>query len=103
MRERSRLSSRKQNFIRRTRANCMREARQISSRGNDIAPDAGREHSLLPNIIERNGRAKVNQTIEAKNKALVLEAFDTLFNKRDYAAAERYWSPHYIQHIAQDR
>jgi predicted SnoaL-like aldol condensation-catalyzing enzyme len=35
-----------------------------------------------------------------KNKALVLEAFDTLFNKRDYAAAERYWSPHYIQHSA---
>ena len=32
------------------------------------------------------------------NKALVLEAFDTLFNKRDYAAAERYWSPNYIQH-----
>ena len=27
-----------------------------------------------------------------------MEAFDTLFNKRDYAAAERYWSPHYIQH-----
>jgi predicted SnoaL-like aldol condensation-catalyzing enzyme len=35
-----------------------------------------------------------------KNKALVLEAFDTLFNKRDYAAAERYWSPTYIQHSA---
>jgi N-ethylmaleimide reductase len=35
---------------------------------------------------------------EAKNKALVLEAFDTLFNKRDYAAAERYWSPDYVQH-----
>ncbi|MGA9629870.1 MAG: nuclear transport factor 2 family protein, partial [Candidatus Acidiferrales bacterium] len=35
-----------------------------------------------------------------KNKALVLEAFDTLFNKRDYAAAERYWSPNYIQHSA---
>jgi predicted SnoaL-like aldol condensation-catalyzing enzyme len=34
------------------------------------------------------------------NKALVLEAFDTLFNKRDYAAAERFWSPHYIQHSA---
>jgi hypothetical protein len=33
----------------------------------------------------------MNQAIEAKNKALVLEAFDTLFNKRDYAAAERYW------------
>jgi hypothetical protein len=27
----------------------------------------------------------MNQTIESKNKALVLEAFDTLFNKRDYA------------------
>src|SRR5216117_4597587 len=42
----------------------------------------------------------MNQTIESKNKALVLEAFDTLFNRRDYAAAERYWSPHYIQHSA---
>jgi predicted SnoaL-like aldol condensation-catalyzing enzyme len=37
---------------------------------------------------------------EENNKKLVLEAFDTLFNKRDYAAAERYWSPHYIQHSA---
>ena len=39
-------------------------------------------------------------TTEENNKKLVLEAFDTLFNKRDYAAAERYWSPHYIQHSA---
>ena len=38
--------------------------------------------------------------MESKNKSLVLEAFDTLFNKRDYAAAERYWSPNYIQHSA---
>jgi predicted SnoaL-like aldol condensation-catalyzing enzyme len=37
---------------------------------------------------------------EARNKALVLKAFDTLFNKRDYAAAERLWSPNYIQHSA---
>lgn len=36
--------------------------------------------------------------IESKNKALVLEAFNTLFNKRDYAAAEKFWSPDYIQH-----
>jgi hypothetical protein len=35
----------------------------------------------------------MNQTIEEKNKALVLGAFDTLFNKRDYAAAEKFWSP----------
>jgi predicted SnoaL-like aldol condensation-catalyzing enzyme len=42
----------------------------------------------------------MSQTIEETNKALVLEAFDTLFNKRDYAAAERYWSPNYLQHSA---
>jgi predicted SnoaL-like aldol condensation-catalyzing enzyme len=35
-----------------------------------------------------------------KNKAIVLTAFDTLFNKRDYTAAERFWSPNYIQHSA---
>ena len=35
-----------------------------------------------------------------ENKALVLKAFDTLFNKRDYEAAERFWSPEYIQHSA---
>jgi hypothetical protein len=30
----------------------------------------------------------MSQTIQEKNKALVLDAFDTLFNRRDYAAAE---------------
>jgi predicted SnoaL-like aldol condensation-catalyzing enzyme len=40
------------------------------------------------------------KTIPEQNKALVLEAFDTLFNKRDYVAAERFWSPDYIQHSA---
>jgi predicted SnoaL-like aldol condensation-catalyzing enzyme len=42
----------------------------------------------------------MKQTIESKNKELVLEAFDTLFNKRNYAAAEKFWSPNYIQHSA---
>src|SRR4051812_16168237 len=42
----------------------------------------------------------MSQTTQERNKALVLEAFDTLFNKRDYAAAERYWSPAFIQHSA---
>ena len=42
----------------------------------------------------------MSQTKQEKNKALVLAAFDTLFNKRDYAAAERFWSPDYIQHSA---
>ena len=39
-------------------------------------------------------------TRAAQNKRLVLEAFDTLFNKRDYASAEKFWSPDYIQHSA---
>src|ERR1043166_6868700 len=39
-------------------------------------------------------------TLEDKIKAIVLEAFDTLFNRRDYAAAEKFWSPDYIQHSA---
>ena len=39
-------------------------------------------------------------TLQERNKALVLEAFETLFNKRDYKAAERYWSPNYLQHSA---
>jgi predicted SnoaL-like aldol condensation-catalyzing enzyme len=39
-------------------------------------------------------------TTKVQNKALVLEAFETLFNKRDYAKAERFWSPAYIQHSA---
>jgi predicted SnoaL-like aldol condensation-catalyzing enzyme len=36
----------------------------------------------------------------AQNKTFVLEAFDTLFNKRDYAKAAEFWSKDYIQHSA---
>src|SRR5437868_13176975 len=50
-------------------------------------------------ILER-GAERVNQSREAKNKAVVLEAFEALFNKRDYTAAEGFWSPDYIQHSA---
>ena len=42
----------------------------------------------------------MSQTTQERNKALVLKAFDTLFNRRDYAAAQRFWSPGYIQHSA---
>ena len=42
----------------------------------------------------------MSESTAARNKAIVLEAFETLFNKRDYAAVERYWSPDYIQHSA---
>jgi len=49
----------------------------------------------------RHGReGKMSKSTATKNKAIVLEAFETLFNKRDYAAAERFWSPNYIQHSA---
>jgi predicted SnoaL-like aldol condensation-catalyzing enzyme len=42
----------------------------------------------------------VSNTMPEQNKALVLKAFDTLFNQRDYVAAEQFWSPDYIQHSA---
>ena len=45
-------------------------------------------------------RTSIGNPAEERNKALVLEAFDTLFNRRDYAAAQRFWSPDYIQHSA---
>jgi len=43
----------------------------------------------------------MSQTTHGKNKSLMLEAVDTLFNQRDHAAVERFWSPDYIQHSAQ--
>jgi predicted SnoaL-like aldol condensation-catalyzing enzyme len=42
----------------------------------------------------------MTKTTPEQNKALALEAFETLFNKRDYVAAERFWSDRYIQHSA---
>jgi predicted SnoaL-like aldol condensation-catalyzing enzyme len=50
----------------------------------------------------RSGMAEITmeESLQNKNKAIVLEAFDTLFNRRDYVAAERFWSPDYIQHSA---
>jgi predicted SnoaL-like aldol condensation-catalyzing enzyme len=42
----------------------------------------------------------MSRTAPEQNKALVLTAFDTLFNKRDYQAAARFWSENYIQHSA---
>jgi predicted SnoaL-like aldol condensation-catalyzing enzyme len=44
--------------------------------------------------------ATQDKTNGDRNVQFVLNAFDTLFNKRDYAAAERLWSPRYIQHSA---
>jgi predicted SnoaL-like aldol condensation-catalyzing enzyme len=39
-------------------------------------------------------------TAATSNKALVLQAFELLFNKRDYDAAKRFWSENYVQHSA---
>jgi len=50
--------------------------------------------------IDLYERKTMSNSNAEKNKAVVLEAFDTLFNKRDYTAAERFWSPNYIQHSA---
>ena len=61
-------------------------------RSRDDAP-AGRP-------IHSDQETDTTKTTPEQNKVLVLEAFDTLFNKRDYAAAERFWSTHYIQHSA---
>ena len=42
----------------------------------------------------------MSKTREEKNKAIVLEAFETLFNQRDYPKALNFWSSKYIQHSA---
>jgi predicted SnoaL-like aldol condensation-catalyzing enzyme len=42
----------------------------------------------------------MNQTLTEKNKTAVREAFDTLFNQRDFEKAMKFWSPDYIQHSA---
>ena len=63
------------------------------------------EKSVFPgnhgvSAAAKAGNYPLENAKSPKNKALVLEAFDTLFNKRDYVAAERFWSPNYIQHSA---
>jgi predicted SnoaL-like aldol condensation-catalyzing enzyme len=42
----------------------------------------------------------MNTMLAEKNRTLVLEAFEALFNQRDYEKASTYWSPDYIQHSA---
>jgi predicted SnoaL-like aldol condensation-catalyzing enzyme len=49
-------------------------------------------------IAYTTGEGEMSESTAAKNEAIVLEAFETLFNKRDHAAAEKFWSRNYIQH-----
>jgi predicted SnoaL-like aldol condensation-catalyzing enzyme len=72
----------------------------LSTKKGSFGSDGAAQTSGRPDEGLARQENKMNQSIESKNKALVLEAFDTLFNKRDYAAAERYWSPNYVQHSA---
>ncbi len=55
-------------------------------------------HSVVGTLPDEDNH--MIKTTPVQNKELVLQAFDTLFNKRDYKAAERYWSSNYIQHSA---
>jgi predicted SnoaL-like aldol condensation-catalyzing enzyme len=57
-----------------------------------------RDAVQIPSRNEKVG--SMTQSAQERNKTLVLQAFDLLFNKRDYAAAEKFWSPDYIQHSA---
>jgi predicted SnoaL-like aldol condensation-catalyzing enzyme len=42
----------------------------------------------------------MSEAREERNKAIVLAAFETLFNRRDYEKAFGFWSAGYIQHSA---
>ena len=42
----------------------------------------------------------MSESTTQRNKAFVLEGFETLFNKKDFVAAEKFWSSNYIQHSA---
>ena len=52
------------------------------------------DHNLPTRISE------MSESTAQRNKAFVLEAFETLLNRKDFVAAEKFWSPNYIQHSA---
>jgi len=56
--------------------------------------------SLLESSARKIRDNIMSKIEEEKNKTIVLEAFETLFNRRDYAKALNFWSPNYIQHSA---
>jgi predicted SnoaL-like aldol condensation-catalyzing enzyme len=49
---------------------------------------------------KNQGDPKMSESTPQRNKAFVLDAFEALFNRKDFAAAEKFWSPNYIQHSA---
>src|SRR5205823_9019401 len=65
------------------------------ARASDVAGFGTRQVGYLT-----NGGNYYERDITREKQSAGARAFDTLFNKRDYAAAEKYWSPNYIQHSA---
>lgn len=54
----------------------------------------------MDTLAEAHHSGHAPMTLATSNRQLVLDAFDTLFNRRDYSAAKRLWSPTYQQHSA---
>ena len=42
----------------------------------------------------------MSQSLQEGNKEVAIKAFETLFNKRDYVEAEKFWAADYIQHAS---
>jgi predicted SnoaL-like aldol condensation-catalyzing enzyme len=62
------------------------------------APPSQGKRALI--ALTNHEGAEMPKTTQEQNKARLLEAFDLLFNQRNYDAAKQYWSPDYIQHSA---
>jgi predicted SnoaL-like aldol condensation-catalyzing enzyme len=69
------------------------DRRIIARGGSDIGPGlAGDSIPVQEEVMQ--------QVSPSANKAIVIEAFETLFNRRDTEKAKRFWSPDYVQHSA---
>ena len=80
------------------RSEALRWAEWIPARRERRAPPR-RLPTFLGNArCDLRGHDGTNDSRE--EQALLLEGFDALFNRRDFEAAERYWSPNCIQHSA---
>jgi predicted SnoaL-like aldol condensation-catalyzing enzyme len=72
----------------------------LSDRAPSALGEAVRRPTTNDTCDTRRMESHMSTTSPEENKKLVLKAFDALFNKRDYDAAERFWSESYIQHSA---
>jgi predicted SnoaL-like aldol condensation-catalyzing enzyme len=63
-----------------------------------LTPIPMKDYLNTPTVPITGGRTGFLKTTAEENKALVLKAFDVLFNQRDYEAAASFWSEDYLQH-----